>query len=108
LPHDGACWNFSLAVTAPPQHTVTLKVFVKDTEEPLAGARVRVGAFQCTTDATGSASVRIPKGLHRLVAWMPGYEASPQTVEIVGDAVLRIEQVPMRQTDPYAQWMMPV
>jgi hypothetical protein len=108
LPHDGACGKFSFAITAPPQHTVTVKVVVKETEEPLAHARVRVGVFQCTTDATGSALLQIPNGLHRLTAWSPGYEASSRIVEIAGDTVLQIEQVPLPQRDPYAEWMMPV
>ena len=105
LPHDGAASNFSLAVSPPAEHRVTVKVMEKDTANPVADAEVRLGLYRATTDRAGIAALEVPKGIHELVVWKVGYDVPILTTEVSADRTFEVEATVVPEEDPDAIWM---
>src|SRR5712675_859583 len=74
LPHDGASSSFTVAVTEPPAHLLTVKVIAKETAAPIEDAQIRLGPHRAATDCAGLAEVRMPKGRYELQVWTVGYQ----------------------------------
>jgi hypothetical protein len=106
LPHDGATSNFSVAVTRPAEHRLTVKVSEKDTVNPVEGADVRVGVYRATTDPAGMAAIDVPKGTYELVVWKVGYDIPIQSIRIDTDRALEVEATIAPEEDPDAVWLM--
>ena len=104
LPHDGATSNFTVAVTRPAEHRLTVKATEKDTSNPIDGADIRVGVYRATTDPAGMAAVDVPKGTYELVVWKVGYDAPIQSIEIHADRMVLVEAVAVPEEDPDAIW----
>jgi hypothetical protein len=106
LPHDGASAGFSLMVARAPEHRVTVRVIEKETAAPITEADIRLHAYQARTDATGLATVGVPKGTYEVYVWKAGYEAEPVTVEVTGDLAVEIAALTLPEEDPDAHWQM--
>jgi len=103
-PHTGAAAQFSLAVTRAPEHTLTVKVRVQETARPLAGTEVRLGTHRATTDDSGSATLRIPKGAYELRVWKVGHDAPPHALDIRADTSIQIEAVIVPEENVDRAW----
>jgi hypothetical protein len=106
LPHERASTTFSVLVVRPPEHRLTVKVIEKDTSAPIAGARVRLGAYRAATGPLGLAEVDLPKGVYDLDIWKVGYEAPTRTVRLDNDMLIEIQAISVPEEDPDAMWLM--
>lgn len=105
-PHEGTSSRFSVAVVRPPEHRLTVAVFEKDSQAPIADAQIRLGAYRAATDPSGHAEVAMPGGTYDLSVWKVGYDAPGQVVDIRGDTVIKVEAVVVPPENPDAYWMM--
>ena len=106
LPHGQGLAQFSFVAVKPPDHKLTIMVFDKETEAPVDNARLRMGCFRVTTNASGLAELTIPDGHYEITAWMTSHELPPTTIEVTEDIMLRLEATALPDDDPYAQmWM---
>src|SRR5262249_15449167 len=101
-PHQGSTSAFHVAVVAPAEHTLTIKVSAGDA--PIDDAHVRLGPYRATTDAAGVAEIRLAKGRYQLVVWKAGYDRPPTPIEVAGDALVAVEARPEPEPDPDAIW----
>src|SRR5262249_37266001 len=106
LPHDGSVAEFNVAIVAPPEHRLTVKVIEKESRAPIDEVQVRLGAYRAATDLSGLAHVMMPKGAFDLHIWKAGYEAPPRTVEIADDVSVEVEATIVPEEDPDAAWTM--
>jgi hypothetical protein len=106
LPHDGASSSFTVAVTKPPAHLLTVKVIAKETAGPIEDAQIRLGPHRAATNAAGLAEVRMPKGRYELFVWKAGYDAPTVPLEIDADAFVQVEALAQPEDDPDAHWKM--
>jgi hypothetical protein len=106
LPHKGASARFSVAVAAPPEHRLTVRVVDQATAAPIADAQVRLGAFRGATGEAGIAEIMMPKGTFDLAVWKPGYESPTRPVAIVADLAVEIAVAALPEEDPDAAWKM--
>jgi hypothetical protein len=105
-PHEAACSCFTVAVTAPPAHLLTVKVIAKETAAPIEDAQIRLGPHRAATDCAGLAEVRMPKGRYELFVWKAGYDAATLPLEIDADAFVQVEVLAQLEEDPDARWKM--
>jgi hypothetical protein len=101
-PHEGASYQFNVSVIAKPEYTLTVKV-VADCS-PVEDAIVRLGPTRASTDASGTAVVKLAKGDYELVVWKAGYDAPLTPLNIDADAFLQIDVRVVPQADPDAVW----
>jgi hypothetical protein len=106
LPHEGACSSFTVAVTEPPAHLLTVKVIAKETAAPIEDAQIRLGPHRAATNPAGLAEVRMPKGRYELFVWKAGYDAPTVPLEIDADAFVQVEALAQPEDDPDARWKM--
>ena len=106
LPHDGSAAEFSVAIVAPPEHRLTVRVVEKESRAPIDDVQVRLGAYRAATDPSGVAQVMMPKGAFDLHIWKAGYEAPDRTVEIVDDVSVEVEATIVPEEDPDVAWRM--
>ena len=104
LPHDGATANFTVSVTRPADHRLTVKVREKDTANPIEGADIRLGIYRATTDPAGVAAVDVANGTYELVVWKVGYDVPIQSTEVHTDRVVEVEATVVPEEDPDAIW----
>jgi len=101
-PHQGASSSFKVSVIARPEHTLTVKVVADGV--PVEDAIIRLGAARATTDASGTAVVKLAKGRYELVVWKAGYDAPVTPVTIDADAFKLVDVRAVPQADPDAVW----
>ncbi len=101
-PHEGVSSPFNVSVVAKPEHTLTVKVVADGV--PVEDAIVRLGPTRATTDASGTAAVKLAKGRYELVVWKAGYDAPMTPLTIDADAVVQIDARPLPEPDPDAVW----
>jgi hypothetical protein len=101
-PHEDASSPFKVSVIARPEHTLTVKVVADGL--PVEEAIIRLGATRATTDASGTAAVKLAKGHYELVVWKAGYDAPVTPLTIDADALAEIDMCVMQQGDPDAVW----
>jgi hypothetical protein len=101
-PHESASSPFNVSVIAKPEHTLTVKVVADGI--PVEDAIVRLGPMRGTTDAFGTATVKLAKGRYELIVWKAGYDAPVTPVTIDADASVQIDARVMPQADPDAVW----
>jgi len=106
LPHEGATSHFSIAIVDPPEHRLTVKVIERDTAAPVADAQVRLGAYRCSTDPSGTAEIMLPKGAYDLNVWRAGYEAPTSAVTIAADVTVEVQVAAIPGDDPDSVWQM--
>jgi hypothetical protein len=91
LAHEETSVEFSFPADKPPEHHVTIKVIGQDTQAPVGNAEVRFGFYTTLTDEGGVATFELPKGTHDLRIWKDGYKGPHMTVDVTGDATIRVE-----------------
>jgi hypothetical protein len=101
-PHEGAASPFKVSVVAKPEHTLTVKVVADGV--PIEDAIVRLGPTRASTDASGTAAVKLAKGRYELVVWKAGYDAPATPLAIDADAFVQIEARAVAEPDPDAVW----
>ena len=101
-PHEGASASFRVSVVAKPQHSLTVKVVADGI--PVEDAIVRLGATRATTDASGTAALKLAEGRYDLIVWKTGYDAPITPIAISADAVAQIEMRAVVESDPDAVW----
>ncbi len=101
-PHEGASSPFKVSVIARPEHTLTVKV-VAD-ELPVEGAIIRLGPVRASTNASGTAAVKLAKGRYELVVWKAGYDAPVTPIAIDADVFAQVDVRVVPQADPDAVW----
>jgi len=104
LPHDGATSKFSVAVTRPAEHRLTVKVTEKDTANPVEDAEIRLGLYRAITGPAGMAAVEVPKGTYDLVVWKVGYDVPILSTEVDADRMVEVEATVVPEEDPDAIW----
>ena len=90
-PHRDGVARFSLMVTPPAAHTVTVEVLVKGSAAQLADAQVRLGAHRAVTAESGRTEVRLAKGRYNLHIWKVGFDAPPTALDLDSDITVRVE-----------------
>jgi hypothetical protein len=106
VPHHGSSSRFSIAIVAPPEHRLTIKVVEQETASPVENAHVRLGAYRATTDGSGLAELMMPKGAYDLNVWKSGYDVPTASVVIDADRTMEIAIAPMPEENPDAAWQM--
>jgi uncharacterized membrane protein len=101
-PHEGASSQFNISVIARPEHTLTVKVVADGL--PVEDAIVRLGPVRASTDASGTAALKLAKGRYELMVWKAGYDAPATPVTINADAFKQIDVRAVPQADPDAVW----
>lgn len=104
LPHQAYALVFTVPVIAVPEHSLAVSVLEAATGAPIGEATIRIGALRATTDATGCAQLRLPKGAFEIVVWKAGFEAPNTMIDVVEDAEITIEVVAVPEEDPDARW----
>jgi hypothetical protein len=101
-PHESAAASFNVSVIARPEHMLTVKVVADGA--PVEEAIVRLGPVRVSTDASGTAAVKLAKGRYELVVWKAGYDAPVTPLTIDADAFAQIDVRVVPQADPDAVW----
>ncbi len=91
MPHEEGSTTFGVRVVNRPDHRVIVEAFDKESQAPLAGARVVMHPYQAATDERGVAELRVAKGTYRLFASQTRYETFGVPVEVTGDMTIRAE-----------------
>jgi hypothetical protein len=105
LPHDGASARFGFETVKPPQHSVTVKVVEKDAGTPVEDAQIRLGVYFASSDATGLATVAMPRGTYSLDVLKTGYESLSRVVDVNGDVTVEVEVALVPPENPDAYWL---
>ncbi len=104
LPHTTAELPFAFAAAPPPAHSVTVAI-TDECGQPIAGARIRLGAFRAATDATGTASLQVPGGEHDIAVWHPAFEVQPARFIIERDIAIQLRGKLVEHHEPaVAYW----
>lgn len=101
----GASSRFSIAAAGKPEHTLTVTVTEKQTNEALADVEVRLGPFHARTGTDGRAAIRLCKGDYQLHLWRTAHIAQPQAVQIGGDTSLALTMTHVPEEHPDARWV---
>ena len=104
LAHHGATIAFGFVTVPPPEHRVSVRVVEKGTDTAVADAHDRLGVHRASTDEAGVAVFDVSSGEHRLFVSKPGYDVPAGTVDVTGNASLRIEAVALPPENPDAYW----
>ena len=91
LPHAAATATFTLKVVQAPDHDVTVEVFDRDTQSPVASAHVLLHPYRAFTDAQGVAKIKVAKGRHKLIVFGFNYMAFQSILDVTGDVAARAE-----------------
>jgi hypothetical protein len=103
--HDAAATRFSVAVTARPEHKLTIKVTEQSTAAVLGDVEIRLGPFHARTDAAGHAELRVCKGEYQLHLWRAAHIAPSQPIRIDGDASVALTMAHVPEEHPDARWV---
>jgi hypothetical protein len=107
-PHRDAIAQFSMAIVAPPEHHLTVKVIDEATGVGVANAQLRLGAFRAATAESGAAQLMLPTGAYDLTVWKPGYTSPVVAVRVDADAAIEVAVAvaALPEDDPDAAWQM--
>lgn len=90
-PHETGTADFTLRYVPAPEHVLRVEVFDRQEQTPIEGASVVVHPFRTATDREGVATIKVPKGKHRV--FVSGYQYYPfrEDVDIDGDISIKAE-----------------
>ena len=97
--HEAAACTFSFRTVERPGNAVTVAVFDRNTEAPLANADVHLGVHRASTDADGRARVEVTGGKYELYVRSPGYQPYAEPVTVTGDTALRVAAARVSDAD---------
>src|SRR5262249_51545988 len=98
--------EFSVAIVAPPEHRLTVKVVEKDSRTPIDDVQVRLGAYRAATDPSGGGQGMMPKGAFDLHILEAGYEGPGPHRRIADDVSVEVEATVVPEEDPDSAWRM--
>jgi len=90
-PHEEGSATFGVRVVDRPDHLVIVEAFDRDSQRPLAGARVVMHPYQAVTDDRGVAELRVARGTYRLFVSQTRYETFALPLEVTGDMATKAE-----------------
>jgi hypothetical protein len=90
-PHVAGSYPVSVCVADHCDCVVTVTAVDRDTQAPLAGARVVMHPFRAVTDDNGVAKVSVAKGKYDLLVSCRGHAPVCANVEVTADLVTRVE-----------------
>ncbi|MBI3049701.1 MAG: hypothetical protein HYY76_15460 [Acidobacteria bacterium] len=100
IPHADGSSSFGVRVVSRPEHLVVVEAIDKESQTPLAGARVVMHPYKAVSDERGIAEVRVVKGPYKLFVSQTRYLTFGLPVEVDADmrarAELSLEPVPER------------
>jgi hypothetical protein len=106
LAHHGSSSGFSIAIVAPPEHRLTVKVVEQDTAMPVENAQVRLGPYRGVTCGSGVAELALPKGSYDINVWKSGYEALTTTITLDADLAIDVAIALVLEENPDNLWQM--
>ena len=90
-PHAHCQIDFNLRVVARPECVLTVEAIDRQSQIPVAGARVVVHPYRTVTDERGHAELRLPKGEYRLFVSGKNYFPFRSDKEVTEDMTIRAE-----------------
>ena len=90
-PHADGAAGFSLRVVDRPECLVTVEAVDKESQKPLAGARIAMHPYKAVTDERGFAEIRVAKGAYDLFVAKTSYLTLGLPVEVTADMTARAE-----------------
>ena len=103
--HRAVATRFSVAATAKPGHTLTVKVTEQTSAAALDGVEIRLGSFHARTDKSGHAELRVCKGTYQLQLWRNAHIAKPEPITIDGDVSVQLTMTHVPEEHPDARWV---
>ena len=104
LEHGDAQSEFSFIAVEPPEHSLTIHIQDKATNEPITEVEIRLGVYRSISDAHGLATIEVPKGNYPLTVWKLGYELFSTELSVNNTATMDVEiAVEPEPAQPY--WM---
>jgi hypothetical protein len=91
VPHEEGSTTFGVRVVEPPDYRVIVEAIDKDSQTPLAGARVVLHPYHAVTDERGIAELRVAKGAYRLFVSQTRYDTFGLPIDVIGDMTTRAE-----------------
>ena len=91
VPHTESQAGFGLRVVARPECLLTIVAMDRESQSPIAGAKVVVHPYRAATDARGVAELRVPKGEYRVFVSGRNYFPFRDDHEIDADMTIRAE-----------------
>jgi hypothetical protein len=99
-PHAGASFPLRVRVVPAPDCEVTVNVIDRETQTPIAGARVVMHPYRTVTDDSGIARVRIAKGAYELLVSRSRYLPVCLSVEVGADMTTLITTAALDADQP--------
>jgi hypothetical protein len=93
-PHAEGAAQFSLRVVPVPECLLRVEAVDRESQEPLAGARVALHPYKAITDERGFAEIRVAKGAYDLLVAKTDYFTLGLPVEVMADMTARAELDP--------------
>jgi hypothetical protein len=103
--HHAVATRFSVAATAKPGHTLTVKITEQTSAAALDGVEVRLGSFHARTDKSGHAELRVCKGTYQLQLWRNAHIAKPEPITIDRDVSVELTMTHVPEEHPDARWV---
>ena len=91
VPHEEGSTTFGVTVVNRPDHRVVVEAFDKDSQAPLAGARVVMHPYHAATNERGVAELRVAKGAYKLFVSQTRYQTFGLDVDVTRDTTTRAE-----------------
>ena len=102
--HGEAYSEFSFITVEPPDHSLTIQIHDKATQEPIPEVEIRLGVYRSISNERGLARIDAPKGSYTLTAWKLGYELFSTELNITSTVAIEVEiAVEPEPAQPY--WM---
>lgn len=89
--HDAGVFPLVLNVVSAPDCEVTITVVDRESQAPIAGARVVMHPYRAVTDTNGVARLKVSKGQHDVLASAHRYLPSCNRIEVGADVITRVE-----------------
>ena len=93
-PHAEGAAQFSVRIVPAPDFVLRVEAVDRESQEPLAGARVAMHPYKAVTDERGLAEIRVAKGAYDLLVAMTDYFTLGLPVDVVADMTARAELDP--------------
>ena len=89
--HGDAYSHFTFVTVQPPEHTLTINIRDRESQNPLSEAEVRLGAYRASTDEQGVATIELPTGNYNLNVWKVGYEGFSKVIDVTSTVTVDVE-----------------
>jgi hypothetical protein len=97
--------KFAVSTVPSAECNVIVRALDSNGSAPLGRATVCMHPFRATSDETGVAKLRVPKGEYRLLVSAPSYVAVSRRVKITNDYSTCVKLIGDRIQNPYSDWV---